>query len=250
MCGKYLESILYPSFSQPRNNFSECAHASRPWWPNSGRWCRVVTSKRYKEKSRQRVFADWILLWNVMLFLCLLSRLMHTQTHISHINLTCEHVDLIWGSWTVTSMPSWWSFSASLFHPQTLPRSTSSIPILPSTIKRPGWKNIGPFFVSSTVFSGFSVPPGGWWQSFQGSWASQRHNWGGCDGMCKLQWLWFEGFLVFLIKMKLQAALLQTTWSQTVLDIESDLSALENWSSKFQIFASQQASPCFSKAIK
>ncbi|CAL1161037.1 unnamed protein product [Cladocopium goreaui] len=40
--------------------------------------------------------------------------------------------------------------------------------------------------------------------------------------------------------MKLQAALLQTTWSQTVLDIESDLSALENWSSKFQIFASQQ----------
>ena len=74
--------------------------------------------------------------------------------------------------------------------------------------------------------------------------------WGGCDGMRKLQWVWIEEFLMFLIKMRLQATLLQTTWCQTEMDIESDLSTLQNWSSKFHLFASQQASPCISKTSK
>lgn len=44
-----------------------------------------------------------------------------------------------------------------------------------------------------------------------------------------------------IIRSRLSAALLQTTWSQTELDVQSDLDALRQWASKFHVFASQQA---------
>ncbi|CAK9105262.1 Uncharacterized protein SCF082_LOCUS49072 [Durusdinium trenchii] len=39
---------------------------------------------------------------------------------------------------------------------------------------------------------------------------------------------------------ELEAALLQTTWSQTELTIQSDINALRGWADKFKLFANQQ----------
>lgn len=41
--------------------------------------------------------------------------------------------------------------------------------------------------------------------------------------------------------MRLQEALLQTTWQQTELDMQSDLESLQVWAGKFNLWASQQA---------
>ncbi|CAK9069243.1 unnamed protein product [Durusdinium trenchii] len=40
--------------------------------------------------------------------------------------------------------------------------------------------------------------------------------------------------------VRLEAALLQTTWSQTELNIQNDMNALRGWADKFKLFASQQ----------
>ncbi|CAK9102257.1 unnamed protein product, partial [Durusdinium trenchii] len=42
------------------------------------------------------------------------------------------------------------------------------------------------------------------------------------------------------VSMRLEAALLQTTWSQTELTIQSDINALRGWADKFKLFANQQ----------
>lgn len=44
-----------------------------------------------------------------------------------------------------------------------------------------------------------------------------------------------------LVSLRLEAALLQTTWSQTELNIQNDMNALRGWADKFKLFASQQA---------
>ena len=41
--------------------------------------------------------------------------------------------------------------------------------------------------------------------------------------------------------LRLQAQLLQTTWQQTELQIESDLAKLKEWARDFDLFVSQQA---------
>ena len=43
--------------------------------------------------------------------------------------------------------------------------------------------------------------------------------------------------------LRLNAALLATTWSQTELQIEQDLSKMRTWAASFHLFASQQAFP-------
>ena len=47
--------------------------------------------------------------------------------------------------------------------------------------------------------------------------------------------------------LRLSAQLLQTTWEQTELQVESDLQKLQDWSLKFDLFAGKQAVPSMFK---
>ena len=86
------------------------------------------------------------------------------------------------------------------------------------------------------------VPPGSGAQNEQSRRASQLHWWENVR--------WTHSQVCHYIKtvdsfvlLRLNAALLATTWSQTELQIEEDLSKLRTWAASFHLFASQQAYP-------